>query len=79
MNKSDAWNDQQTGGGQHCPPESKPTFLRQIATDLEKKMKCFCDLDNWQPNTSTGHSDVCPIHRQAKYKQERFNKFGEQP
>ena len=28
-------------------------------------MRCFCDLDNWQPEAVTGHSSVCPIHKRA--------------
>ena len=32
---------------------------------LEKEMQCNCDLDNWQPEPSTGHSWVCRIHKAA--------------
>ena len=39
--------------------------LREIVKDLEGTLQCNCDLDNWQPNESTGHSDVCRIHKQA--------------
>ena len=40
--------------------------LRQIAKELKDSgMKCNCDLDNWQPEKSTGHSWVCRIHRAA--------------
>lgn len=28
-------------------------------------MRCNCDLDNWQPEKSTGHSHVCRIHNIA--------------
>jgi hypothetical protein len=28
-------------------------------------MGCNCDLDNWEPNKSTGHSSVCRIHNTA--------------
>ena len=28
-------------------------------------MRCNCDLDNWEPERSTGHSHVCRIHRAA--------------
>lgn len=39
---------------------------REIARDLrDNGMRCFCDLDNWQPEISTGHSWVCPIHKIA--------------
>lgn len=30
-----------------------------------KGMRCNCDLDNWEPTKSTGHSEVCRIHRAA--------------
>jgi len=40
--------------------------LRKIARELEKTMRCNCDLDNWQPETDTGHSWVCRIHKAAK-------------
>jgi len=40
--------------------------LREIARELEKTMRCNCDLDNWQPETDTGHSWVCRIHKAAK-------------
>jgi hypothetical protein len=36
-----------------------------FAKELEKKMKCFCDLDRWEPERITGHSWVCPIHKKA--------------
>ena len=26
-------------------------------------MQCNCDLDNWEPERSTGHSWVCRIHK----------------
>ena len=37
----------------------------EIASRLEKTMACNCDLDNWQPEPSTGHSWVCRIHKEA--------------
>ncbi len=40
--------------------------LRVKAKELRKTMRCFCDLDNWQPEPGTGHSWVCPIHKAAK-------------
>lgn len=41
--------------------------LRDAARRLEKdgKMQCNCDLDNWEPQRSTGHSNVCQIHKTA--------------
>lgn len=39
--------------------------LRDAAAELKKTMQCNCDLDNWQPEASTGHSHVCRIHRTA--------------
>jgi len=35
-------------------------------------MRCNCDLDNWQPETDTGHSWVCRIHKVAKWKVENI-------
>jgi hypothetical protein len=41
-----------------------PRELRQIAEELKANgMRCNCDLDNWQPERSTGHSCVCRIHK----------------
>lgn len=28
-------------------------------------VQCNCDLDNWEPERSTGHSWVCRIHKMA--------------
>lgn len=39
--------------------------LKRIVKELEKEMQCCCDLDNWKPSESTGHSWVCPIHKLA--------------
>ncbi len=39
---------------------------REKAKELEKKMRCNCDLDNWEPEKDTGHSWVCRIHRRVK-------------
>jgi len=44
--------------------------LEEIVKEAEKEMGCNCDLDNWQPETDTGHSWVCRIHKAAKA---RFN------
>ncbi len=38
---------------------------REKAKELEKTMQCNCDLDNWEPEDSTGHSFVCRIHKAA--------------
>lgn len=41
--------------------------LRDAARRLQEdgKMRCNCDLDNWEPERSTGHSHVCRIHKTA--------------
>jgi len=39
--------------------------LKAVVKELEQKMPCQCDLDKWQPDPRTGHSWVCPIHKQA--------------
>lgn len=40
--------------------------LRKIARELKDGgMRCNCDLDNWEPARSTGHSQVCRIHKQS--------------
>ena len=39
--------------------------LKEIAKDIKKNMQCNCDLDNWDPERSTGHSWVCRIHKAA--------------
>lgn len=37
---------------------------KEIAKELrENGMRCNCDLDNWEPEKSTGHSWVCRIHK----------------
>lgn len=43
----------------------RPWTHRQIAKHLAKTMQCNCDLDNWQPESNTGHSWVCRIHKAA--------------
>ena len=45
--------------------KDKPTKLKARVHQLEKKMQCNCDLDNWQPERETGHSWVCRIHKKA--------------
>jgi hypothetical protein len=42
----------------------KPT-LRDIANEVACRLRCNCDLDNWQPEPSTGHSLVCRINKEA--------------
>lgn len=39
--------------------------LRALAAELSEDMRCNCDLDNWEPEPSTGHSWVCRIHKRA--------------
>ena len=41
--------------------------LKKIVEHLvqKEKMGCNCDLDRWAPETSTGHSWVCRIHKAA--------------
>lgn len=46
--------------------------LRAIAEQLKADgMRCNCDLDNWEPERTTGHSHVCRIHKAAR---EKYNK-----
>jgi hypothetical protein len=42
--------------------------IREIVEQLESEMLCNCDLDNWEPERSTGHSWVCRIHKAAMEK-----------
>jgi hypothetical protein len=37
--------------------------LKELAVIAAKEMQCNCDLDNWEPEKSTGHSWVCRIHK----------------
>ena len=40
--------------------------LRVIAKEVKDAgMNCNCDLDNYAPERSTGHSLVCRIHKRA--------------
>ena len=39
--------------------------LKEIVEDLEKRLRCNCDLDKWEPDRLTGHSCVCRIHLAA--------------
>lgn len=52
------------------PPLDERT-PRLIAKELSKSMHCNCDLDNWTPEPSTGHSWVCRIHKAAMSRLER--------
>jgi hypothetical protein len=39
--------------------------VRSKAKELNKTMRCNCDLDNWEPEDISGHSHVCRIHKEA--------------
>ena len=38
---------------------------KALAVELAKTMPCNCDLDRWQPESYTGHSWVCRIHKET--------------
>lgn len=40
--------------------------LMEYVKHFESQMGCNCDLDNWEPESSTGHSWVCRIHKAAE-------------
>ena len=40
--------------------------LKSMVKKVESNMPCRCDLDNWEPEISTGHSIVCPIYREIE-------------
>lgn len=40
--------------------------LKDYVKHFEGKMRCNCDLDNWEPEPNTGHSHVCRIHKAAR-------------
>ena len=44
----------------------KNSSYSERVKELEKTLQCNCDLDNWEPESDTGHSWVCRIHRIAK-------------
>ena len=49
--------------------------LKDIVKEIENqrpRIQCNCDLDNWQPQTDTGHSCVCRIDNMAR---ERFRNY----
>lgn len=47
------------------PAEQSTKSARDFAVQFRQEMRCNCDLDNWEPEESTGHSWVCRIHRRA--------------
>lgn len=55
---------------------STPKSAREIAEELYANgMQCNCDLDNWEPERSTGHSWVCRIHKFA-IERHRYARLG---
>lgn len=48
--------------------------IKPIVEQKEKEMRCNCDLDNWEPDTRTGHSWVCRIHNAAIAEWNKLNK-----
>ncbi len=46
--------------------QAKTRNLRTIAKGLKDSgMGCNCDLNNWEPTKTSGHSYVCRIHKMA--------------
>ncbi len=45
--------------------ETKKTLQEHVADLVAARMRCNCDLDNWEPTRETGHSHVCHIHKSA--------------
>jgi hypothetical protein len=43
--------------GEQPTPKQIAVYLREV-----ERMRCNCDLDNWEPERQTGHSHVCRIH-----------------
>lgn len=39
--------------------------MSEIVERLKETNSCNCDLDNWEPERSTGHSWVCRIYKKA--------------
>lgn len=39
--------------------------LKDYARELAQTLSCNCDLDNWEPERNTRHSEVCRIHIRA--------------
>lgn len=50
-----------------------PDEIEKIVERLEEEMVCNCDLDNWEPTKTTGHSRVCRIHKEAM--RQRYSVF----
>jgi len=50
--------------------------IKEITQEIEKSMRCNCDLDNWQPDKQTGHSWVCRIHKTAIQKWRSLKNLG---
>lgn len=49
--------------------------LKEIVAELRGNgMGCNCDLDNWQPNTDSGHSWVCRLDEEARRIHKQENK-----
>lgn len=70
VDAKDARNQQSSfhsAGGECDRVQAHTTGPREVAQFLRgvRGMGCNCDLDNWEPETSTGHSHVCRIHAAA--------------
>jgi len=48
--------------------------IQPIVDRKSKEMRCNCDLDNWEPERSTGHSWVCRIHKAAVWEWNQANR-----
>lgn len=46
-------------------PDAKHTLTQIAKAFKDGGMQCNCDLDNWEPERTTGHSWVCRIHKAA--------------
>jgi hypothetical protein len=56
--------------------------MRETAKQLRADgMRCNCDLDNWEPEPSTGHSWVCRIHKavRAQYEKSGYTYYDDKP
>ena len=42
-----------------------PTVKEYVVWVKNSGVRCNCDLDTWEPESITGHSWVCRIHKQA--------------
>jgi hypothetical protein len=45
--------------------DKRAEALKAAVEEAKSRMQCNCDLDNWQPERSTGHSCVCRVHKAA--------------